>query len=146
VVEHFGKDAARREPRLLILSFGFKYGSPRDADLVLDVRFLPNPYFEDELRPLSGLDAPVVEFVERSGDAAGFLERCEELVRFCVPRYRAEGRSYVTIALGCTGGRHRSVALTERLANNLARDLGVEVRRAHRDLRRADHGQDPVAP
>ncbi len=125
------------EPAMAVslLSFGFKYGTPVGADLLFDARFLPNPHFVPALRPCSGRDATVLEFLERQPDFAELLERIGDLLEFLLPRYRREKRSYLTIAIGCTGGRHRSVALAERLAARLdAAGWGARVR--HRDLER----------
>lgn len=122
-----------------VLSFGFKFGAPQDADLLFDVRFLPNPYFVDSLRPFSGQDATVAEFVLQHEDAQRFLGHVLPLVEFCVPRFKQEGKSYVTIAVGCTGGRHRSVALSEKIAEDLSAKLGYSVEAVHRDLRQAEH-------
>ncbi|HET6440479.1 MAG TPA: RNase adapter RapZ, partial [Anaeromyxobacter sp.] len=94
-----------------VMSFGFRYGVPTHADLVLDVRFLPNPYFVPKLRPLAGTDPGVAEYVLSQPDAKAFLSRLQDLLGFLLPRYRAEGKSYLTVAVGCTGGKHRSVAL-----------------------------------
>jgi RNase adapter protein RapZ len=123
--------------RVRIMSFGFKYGLPNDADLVLDVRFLPNPYFVDELRSLSGHDEAVRDYVLRGTDSRTFLELTEALIRFCLPLFRREGKSYLTIAIGCTGGRHRSVALVETLASELAGEVGTRLETRHRDVHRA---------
>ncbi|HYG66408.1 MAG TPA: RNase adapter RapZ [Anaeromyxobacteraceae bacterium] len=116
-----------------VVSFGFRYGLPTHADVVLDVRFLPNPYFIPELRPFPGTDPRVSDFVLGQPDAKAFLERTTELFGFLLPRYRAEGKSYLTIAIGCTGGKHRSVALATVLAQNLER-AGQPVRLWHRDV------------
>ena len=117
-------------------SFGFKHGPPRDADLTLDVRFLPNPHYVSELRPLTGRDERVVEYVGRDGQLTGFYERLEPLLDFLLPAYLAEGKAHLMVAIGCTGGRHRSVAIAEYLgARYGARDdLFVEV--VHRDADR----------
>ncbi|HSC89341.1 MAG TPA: RNase adapter RapZ, partial [Polyangiaceae bacterium] len=122
-----------------IVSFGFKFGSPHDADLVFDVRFLPNPYFVEELRPLSGRDAPVANYVMEQPDTLGFIERLLPLLEFCLPRFEAEGKSYVTIAIGCTGGRHRSVALAELIAAELRSRVGGTIEAVHRDMGQAEH-------
>lgn len=115
-----------------VLSFGFKHGAPRDADLVLDVRFLPNPHWVDELRPLTGREAPVRDYVMGQPTTTDFLARLEHLLDLMVPAFIADGKRYLTIAIGCTGGRHRSVALAEELAGYLERfDVGVQVE--HRD-------------
>ena len=116
-----------------VVSFGFRYGLPSHADLVLDVRFLPNPYFVPELKPYPGTDARVQAYVLGQQDAQGFLARAVDLCSFLVPRYRSEGKSYLTIAVGCTGGRHRSVAVGAALAQRL-QSLGTDVRLWHRDL------------
>jgi UPF0042 nucleotide-binding protein len=116
-----------------VVSFGFRYGLPSHADLVLDVRFLPNPYFVSELKPYPGTDARVQAYVLGQQDAQGFLARAVDLCSFLVPRYRSEGKSYLTIAVGCTGGRHRSVAVGAALAQRL-QSLGTDVRLWHRDL------------
>ena len=119
-----------------VVSFGFKYGVPAEVDLVFDVRFLPNPYFIDGLRDLDGKSKPVVNFLERIEDTHGFFERLTGLLDFLIPLYHAEGKSYLIIGMGCTGGKHRSVALAERLGRHLKgqewpctvthRDLGRE--------------------
>ena len=110
---------------LTLLTFGFKNGPPRDADLTLDVRFLPNPHYVDELRPLTGLDEEVREYVESGTQAGEFYGRLLPLLEFLVPAYVAEGKSHLTIAIGCTGGRHRSVTVADRIR----RDLGGPRRR-----------------
>jgi UPF0042 nucleotide-binding protein len=116
-----------------VLSFGFRFGLPSHADLVLDVRFLPNPYFIPELKPYSGLDERVNRFVLGQEDARSFLDRAGELCDFLLPRYRAEGKSYLTIAIGCTGGRHRSVSVAGELARRIE-SRGNAVRLWHRDI------------
>jgi len=118
-----------------VVSFGFKYGAPTEADLMFDVRFLPNPYFVDELRAHNGLDEEVRAFVEGQPETPEFQRRLYDLIEFLVPRFIAEGKSYLTVAVGCTGGKHRSVALSEALAARLRQsDLPVHV--SHRDLGR----------
>jgi UPF0042 nucleotide-binding protein len=116
-----------------VVSFGYRYGLPSQADLVFDVRFLPNPFFIPELKPYPGTDERVNAFVLGQEDAKAFLERSIDLFTFLLPRYRAEGKSYLTIALGCTGGRHRSVAVAGALARRLE-GMGNDVRLWHRDL------------
>lgn len=116
-----------------VVSFGFRFGIPTHADMVLDVRFLPNPYFIPELRPFPGTDPRVADFVLGQPDAKAFLERIVDLFGFLVPRYRTEGKSYLTIAIGCTGGKHRSVALAGALAERLE-TAGQPVRLWHRDV------------
>lgn len=118
--------------RVRLLSFGFKHGTPAEADLVLDVRFLRNPYFDPELRHATGLEARVQDHVAADPGFAEFLERVSDLLRFLLPRYEAEGKHYLTIAFGCTGGQHRSVTLVERLAPAL-RDLEVPLTVEHRE-------------
>lgn len=120
---------------ITVLSFGFKYGVPIDADLVMDVRFLPNPFHVPELRDLSGLEAPVRDFVLERPETREFLERWFELLRFLVPGYLMEGKAHLEIAMGCTGGMHRSVALSEETSVFL-RELGYTVVVSHRDLGR----------
>jgi UPF0042 nucleotide-binding protein len=116
-----------------VVSFGYRYGIPSHADLVLDVRFLPNPYFVPELKPHTGLEPGVRDYVLGQKDAALFLDRATDLCGFLLPRYQAEGKSYLTLAIGCTGGRHRSVAIAVALAARL-RESGSDVRVWHRDL------------
>ena len=118
-----------------VVSFGYKNGLPLDADLVFDVRFLPNPHWVEALRPHSGLDEDVREYVLGSPEAVEFLERLDELVNFLLPYYAREGKSYVSIAIGCTGGRHRSVVLAEELARRL-RKAGYSPTVHHRDIDR----------
>jgi UPF0042 nucleotide-binding protein len=119
--------------RVTVGSFGFKYGPPLDGDLVLDVRFLPNPNYEPACRHLTGKDAGVVRFLESYSETAEFLERAMGLLDFVVPRYAAEGKSYLSIYFGCTGGRHRSVYLAEAAARRFAA-AGRKVRVQHRDI------------
>lgn len=121
--------------QLAVESFGFKHGLPLDADIVMDVRFLPNPHWDEALRPLTGHDPAVRDFVLERAQANDFLDRFEGLMLSLLPAYEAEGKSYLTVAIGCTGGRHRSVAVTEELARRL-RDHGFAVRVGHRDLSR----------
>ena len=116
-----------------LISFGYKYGSPRDADLVLDVRFLPNPHWIDELRPLPGTDDRVRTYVKGQQTYREFMRRLRSLLGFMVPGFVAEGKSYLTIAVGCTGGRHRSVVIVDELAN-FFRDKGMPATVDHRDL------------
>jgi UPF0042 nucleotide-binding protein len=119
-----------------LLSFGFKRGLPLDADLVFDVRCLPNPHFVDRLRPLTGLDAPVVRYMRRYEATGDFIDRLAAFLRFALPQYVAEGKSYLTVAIGCTGGRHRSVMVAEELRDALAKVKGVSLRVTHRDAGR----------
>ncbi len=130
--EAFATASTDATMRVDVTSFGFKRGVPRVVDLLLDARFLPNPHWEPELRPLTGLDAPVREFVLGQDDAVEFMGKIEDLLDFLVPRYQAEGKSYLTVGVGCTGGRHRSVAIAEAIGEHLA-ERGIEVTVHHRD-------------
>ena len=135
--EIYREFAEEREAALTVslVSFGFKHGMPAGSDLVFDVRFLPNPYFIPGLRELSGRDQPVQDFLREQEDFRELGQRLEDLLAFLLPRYQRENRSYLTFAVGCTGGRHRSVALCESLASRLARqDWNVRLR--HRDVDR----------
>ncbi len=120
---------------VLLVSFGYKFGVPTDVDMLFDARFLANPYFVDALRAKTGCDAAVADFVLERPEAREFLRRTEALLEFTLPLYRREGRSYLTLAIGCTGGRHRSVVLVERLAAGLAAS-GCRVEVQHRDIQR----------
>jgi UPF0042 nucleotide-binding protein len=128
--------ADERRLRVSIVAFGFKYGVPLDADLVFDVRFLPNPNYVAGLRDLTGADAPVVAYLEAIPDTEGFLERLFPLLDFLVPRYEREGKSQVTIAIGCTGGRHRSVYVGRRLQRHLAETTAAPATCEARDVNR----------
>ncbi|MCC7072026.1 MAG: RNase adapter RapZ [Deltaproteobacteria bacterium] len=132
IAERFGLDTERRLS-VTVLSFGFKHGVPTELDLCFDVRFLPNPFFVEELRPLAGTDTAVRDFVLAQPDAQGFLTRVDELLGFLLPRFEHEGKSYVTVAVGCTGGRHRSPALADALVERLGA-RGVAARVVHRDI------------
>src|SRR5829696_556004 len=132
--ELIGRDAQENQLALTILTFGFKNGPPSDADLTLDVRFLPNPHYVDDLRPLTGLDQPVREYVESGTQAGEFYGRLMPLLDFLLPAYVAEGKQHLTIAVGCTGGRHRSVTVADRIASALGRRDDVKLRLVHRDV------------
>ncbi|HET8956277.1 MAG TPA: RNase adapter RapZ [Solirubrobacterales bacterium] len=119
---------------LTLLTFGFKNGPPRDADLTLDVRFLPNPHYDDRLRPMTGMDEEVRAYVEQGTQAGEFYGRLLPLLEFLVPAYVAEGKSHLTIAVGCTGGRHRSITVADRIRRDLAAREDVIVRVKHRDV------------
>jgi UPF0042 nucleotide-binding protein len=121
-------------------SFGFKHGPPRDADLVFDVRFLPNPHYVPELRPLTGHDPRIVEYVGREGKLDAFYGHLDPLLDFLVPQYVAEGKAHLMVAIGCTGGRHRSVAITEHLGARYRERDDVWVEVAHRDVDKAPKG------
>jgi RNase adapter protein RapZ len=135
----------QKKGRLLgrLVSFGFKYGTPRDADVVLDARFLPNPHFDESLRPMSGIDQEVRRFVMAHPDAVKFIGISRELAEFCLPRFLLERKAYATIAIGCTGGRHRSVALVEELLETLREGgglaAGIDLEAVHRDMHRPEH-------
>lgn len=118
--------------RVELVSFGFKYGLPIDADIVMDVRFLPNPHYIDDLRPQTGLDQPVYDYVMQQPETEPFYKKFTELLEYSLPGYKREGKSNVTIAIGCTGGRHRSVALVERIGRKISAD-GYAVNISHRD-------------
>jgi RNase adapter protein RapZ len=117
-----------------VLSFGFKHGIPVDSDLLFDVRFLPNPHFVPALRPHTGRDRQVRSFLDRSPATHEFLDHTLNLLRFLIPQYVAEGKSYLTIGIGCTGGRHRSVMIAEALKKGLTGLTGVQARVRHRDI------------
>ena len=134
VAEAFGTEETT-SLKATVVSFGFKYGIPVDADLVVDMRFLPNPHWVPELRPLSGRDREVADYVKSRPEAQAFLERYVALVETVAEGYLREGKRFMTLAVGCTGGKHRSVAMTEELAARL-RERGLDARPMHRDLGR----------
>ena len=119
-----------------IVSFGFRYGTPGSVELLFDMRFLPNPYFEPELKAHTGLEKPVADYVLESERGAAFERRLQDFIGYLLPMYDDEGKAYVTIGIGCTGGKHRSVAMTEALARWL-RGREREVNVEHRDVERA---------
>lgn len=135
IEDTFGTESAART-RVTVLSFGYKYGLPMDSDLVMDVRFLPNPFWIPELREQTGLDGDVRNYVLTQEGAEEFLDRYHELLRLIGAGYRREGKRYLTLAVGCTGGKHRSVAISEELAARLASEDGMAVKVVHRDLGR----------
>ncbi len=132
--ENYGGGETARRMVVSVTSFGYKYGVPTEADLVFDARFLPNPNFVPQLKRLTGRHAPVVRFMRRQADTAGFLRRLESFLTYVVPRYEREGKSYLTIAIGCTGGRHRSVMIADALGKALGR-RGYAVKTRHRDIK-----------
>ena len=136
LLREFGGAAEQSGMAVNVVSFGFKYGLPMEADLVFDVRFLPNPYYIDELRPQTGLDQGVADYVLQSKQAQGYLPRLEELLAYSLPLYVEEGKTALVIAVGCTGGRHRSVAVAHVLAEFLRRRCGCPVTENHRDMAR----------
>ena len=135
VQEHFGAGRTGAGLVLTVLSFGFKHGLPTEADLVFDVRFLKNPHFEPGLRRLTGLDPRVVRYLKRAPGTIEFQARLRDFLGFVIPKYVTEGKAYLTIAIGCTGGRHRSVMVARELAPELDRIEGVTVTLRHRDLK-----------
>jgi UPF0042 nucleotide-binding protein len=135
LLEVFGGDDAGATMRTSILSFGFKHGVPIDVDLLFDCRFLPNPYWDESLRSHSGLDAPVRSYVLERPETIAFLDKLEDLLAMLLPAYVREGKSYLTVAMGCTGGRHRSVAIAEELGRRLEAS-GVPAAVFHRDVDR----------
>ncbi|AJE03009.1 RNase adapter RapZ [Geobacter pickeringii] len=126
-------ESGPRRMTIQLQSFGYRYGIPLESDLVMDVRFLPNPHFVPELKPFTGLDASVRAYVLEKPETAEFLKSFTDLLGFLVPSYRREGKSYLTVSIGCTGGRHRSVALVEELGRFFA-DKGFAVKTTHRDI------------
>ena len=128
----FNERAGAELFRIELVSFGFKYGLPIDADVVMDVRFLPNPHYIDSLRPLTGMDKPVYDYVMTQPETDIFYRKFTELLDVILPGYKKEGKNNVTIAIGCTGGKHRSVALTERIGQKITAD-GYPVHITHRD-------------
>jgi UPF0042 nucleotide-binding protein len=126
-------DSDARRMTIHLQSFGYRYGIPLESDLVMDVRFLPNPHFVPELKPFTGLDPRVRNFVLEKAETAQFLAKLEGLLEYLLPAYQREGKSYLTISIGCTGGRHRSVALVEELREFFVR-AGIAVKVSHRDM------------
>ncbi|HPQ71464.1 MAG TPA: RNase adapter RapZ [bacterium] len=126
-------DSELERLRVQLVTFGFRHGLPADADLVIDVRFVPNPFFVDSLKPLTGLEKPVADYVLENDVTRKFLERFDDLLDFLLPHYEHEGKTYLTIAIGCTGGRHRSVAIAEKLAQKLLEQKRM-VSISHRDI------------
>jgi UPF0042 nucleotide-binding protein len=135
IEDTFGTEASTTT-RVTVLSFGYKYGIPMDADLVMDVRFLPNPFWIPELKDLTGRDADVRNYVLTQEGAEEFLDRYHELLRLIGAGYRREGKRYLTLAIGCTGGKHRSVTISEELARRLSDEDRMAVKVVHRDLGR----------
>jgi UPF0042 nucleotide-binding protein len=140
IVDEFLPRKATSRLALTFESFGFKHGPVRDADLVFDVRFLPNPHYVPELRPLTGHDTRVVEYVGREGKLEGFYDHLQPLLDFLLPQYVAEGKAHLVVGIGCTGGRHRSVAIAEHLGARFRERDDVWVEVAHRDVDKAPKG------
>ncbi|CAM3281315.1 RNase adapter RapZ [Sporolactobacillus spathodeae] len=134
IIRHFGKEAETF--RVNLLSFGFKHGLPIDADLVFDVRFLPNPYYIKHMRDRTGLDADISEYVLKWSETQQFLKKLMDLLRFMLPQYKREGKGQLVIAIGCTGGMHRSVALAEWIGKKLSADYPTSI--SHRDMKRGN--------
>lgn len=140
IIAQYNPEATATRMAIRVVSFGFKYGPPVDADLVFDVRFLENPYFVPALKSLPGTDPKVRDFVLGQPEANELKEKMLDLLRYVIPKYEREGKSYLTVGIGCTGGRHRSVVLAEELA----RALGPHVRVRHRDVLRGKSPHDPM--
>lgn len=131
----FVNDEEFKSMMITILSFGFKYGIPSDSDMVMDVRFLPNPYYDVELRPKTGNDKEIQEFVMKYSEATEFIDKLEDIIQFLIPQYISEGKNQLVISIGCTGGKHRSVTLANELYKRLngeERDYGLKIE--HRDI------------
>ncbi|ANE04099.1 RNase adapter RapZ [Corynebacterium crudilactis] len=135
-IESSFRTIATRTQHVTIESFGFKHGSPRDADFVVDVRFLPNPFWVPELRPFRGVDKPVSDYVLSQKGAEEFLNNFVSMLQDMLPGYRHEGKNFITVGVGCTGGHHRSVAVSEELAKRLADQTELDVSVVHRDINR----------
>lgn len=131
----FAPESTEKKTDITILSFGFKYGVPLDADLVFDVRFLPNPHFVPELKMLTGNDRPVIEYLDKSEEVRETIKRFTDMLDYLMPLYQREGKSYVTVAVGCTGGKHRSVAVANALSQHLNRN-DFHARVTHRDVKK----------
>lgn len=133
IISQLGRQAGEKRLTVLVQSFGYRFGLPLESDLVIDVRFLPNPYFVAELKEFSGLDSRVRDYVVATEDYAVFMEQFKGLLAFLIPRYQKEGKSYLTVSVGCTGGRHRSVVIAEELRDYF-RQLELEPKVIHRDI------------
>lgn len=135
VMEGYFKPRGSQQLTVTVLSFGFKHGLPREADMVLDVRFLKNPHWEPSLKDFTGKDKKVATYIEQDSDLTGFVAETEKLLNILLPRYAAEGKSYFTLAIGCTGGKHRSVYMAERL-RDFVQQKGFAATAEHRDIER----------
>jgi UPF0042 nucleotide-binding protein len=142
IQERYGRSEG--DLSVTLLSFGFKHGLPAEADVVLDVRFLPNPFFVPHLSALSGEDETVSRFVMETAEAGAFVDKAEELLTLSIQGFEREGKSYATVAIGCTGGRHRSVAIANELGRRLGKQFSVSIR--HRDVQRGAGAVGPSAP
>jgi UPF0042 nucleotide-binding protein len=134
IISSYGHTDSKRGLNITLISFGYKFGTPQSADLLFDVRFLPNPFFVTALRQLNGLDKKVAGYVLASPDTWELLTRLNNLLDFLIPRYVKEGRSYLIAGVGCTGGKHRSPAIVQELAKNIKEHHGIEVAIIHRDI------------
>jgi len=137
IKDRFAERGSAHELNVTVSSFGFRHGSPRGLDMLFDVRFLPNPHFVPELRPLTGRDAAVIEYLQNESEVEETITRFAELLGYLLPRFQREGKSYLTIGMGCTGGRHRSVMVAESL-NSRLNQLGYNSRVVHRDIDREE--------
>ena len=133
IYQHFSEVSSLKKMTINLLSFGFRYGLPYDADVTMDVRFLPNPYFVEELKSLTGENKEVSNYVLKRSETKKFIKKFSNLINFLIPLYEKEGKSYLTIAIGCTGGKHRSVAIINELTKSLDREKYV-VSIKHRDI------------
>jgi len=136
MISELFRTAGQRKMHVILTSFGYKYGVPTDVDLVIDVRFLPNPFYVEELRNLTGMDNEVYDFVMSYPSAREFLEKLSELFSFLIPKYVEDGRYSLTVGIGCTGGRHRSVTIARALAERLSEKQGISVQLSCRDIDR----------
>jgi UPF0042 nucleotide-binding protein len=141
IIRYTSQGIQSRRMRVAILSFGFKYGIPLEADLLVDVRFIPNPYFIPELKGLDGRDEPVKHYVTKWPETQGFLKRYVSLLEYLIPLYEKEGKSYLTIAIGCTGGLHRSVTISQEIYARIEK-LNREIALTHRDIREGKEDGD----
>jgi UPF0042 nucleotide-binding protein len=135
IIAQFEQDAGDHDLTITTTSFGFKNGVPAEADLVFDVRFLPNPHFVPEFRKLTGLDPKVAAYVRKFPQTVEFLAKISDLMSYLMPHYVQEGKSYLTVAFGCTGGQHRSVMMAEEISKRLKK-AGYQVKAVHRDMPR----------
>lgn len=142
MTKYFGDETVpEKQLSITILSFGFKYGIPVDSDLVFDVRFIPNPFYIPELKPFSGLDNPVRDYVLEQDETKLFLEKINDMLEFLIPNYQKEGKRQLIISIGCTGGRHRSVAIANEIYENLY-NKNYNVYSEHRDIKEDVHKGD----
>lgn len=136
IVKRFVEETEAYPFNIMILSFGFKYGIPTDADLVFDVRFLPNPYYDLSLRNLTGNDAPIQDFVMKYSQSQEFLDKLEDMLKFLIPHYIDEGKMGLVIGIGCTGGKHRSVTIANKIYERMQKELPYKVHCEHKDITR----------